>query len=115
MCDPIKHFGQPEYTRVLMNHNASGLSHARCMSILTDHGADSEQAKNGAYQFLHHRESLVTRRSGTQDEYDRILDRFGARQKRPMDCIQHLEQQGYSFNQAKTAIHRYRSKRGLIR
>ena len=85
------------------------------MKILMDHGANAEQAMNGAYQYIHHFESLVLSRRGSQDEYDEILDRFRAPDRRPIDCVRHLEQMGFTFGQAKTAVHRYRSSRRLIR
>lgn len=117
MCEPIQVFGQREYSRVLKNHRADvlELAHEECVRILMEHGASHSQANNGAYQFIHHRDSQVSTRGGTQDEYDSILDRFDARHKRPRDCIHYLESMGFSFGQAKTAVHKYRSKRGLIR
>jgi hypothetical protein len=51
---------------------------------------------------------------GTQDEYDELLENFGARQKRQIECVRHLESLGYSYGQAKTAVYKYRVNRKLI-
>lgn len=116
MCDPIRKYGQYEYTRVLRSHSAAerGLSQSQCENLLIEHGADQQQAKNGAYVFLHHQEHQTPSRRGTQKEYDRILNQFDAKTKRPIECIRHLEQQGFSYGQAKSAVYTYRSSRSLI-
>jgi hypothetical protein len=99
MCEPITHFGQSEYTRVLDNHGARrrSLSQSGREAILMEHGADYEQAKNGAYVYIHHARHQIASRPGTQEQYDRLLDGFGARRKRPMECIRFLESQGFSY------------------
>lgn len=79
-----------------------------------DLGATREQAKNGAYNFLHHHDHLIVTKRGAQNDYDRILDHFGATTKRPIDCIRHLETLGYSAGQSKSAVYTYRTRRGLI-
>lgn len=91
------------------------MSHTECADLLIQHGASPEQAKNGAYIYLHHRNHTQATRTGTQEEYARLLEEFGAAHKRPIECIRHLEGLGFSVGQAKTAVHRYRSDRGLIR
>ena len=117
MCEPIRRFGQTEYTRVLDAHRARQrqLTHAECAQVLRDHGANEQQAKNGAYIYLHHGEHVTSSRAGTREEYTRLLDEFGARDKQPIECIRYLEGLGFSVGQAKSAVHNYRSERGLIR
>jgi len=112
----IKYFGQNEYTRILDQKNARArkLSQTQCERILIDAGASYEQAKNGAYVYLHHGNHLIANRRTTQDEYDQILDDFGAQNIAPQDCIRYLEEKGYSYGQAKTAVYKYRVKRNLI-
>lgn len=77
-------------------------------------GASFEQAKNGSYVYLHHSQYLKGKNITTQDEYDQILDDFNAPKKRSIYCIRHLESIGFSYDQAKTAVHKYRSNRNLI-
>ncbi len=112
----IKHFGQKEYTRILdqKSARARGLSQTQCEKILVDAGASYQQAKNGAYVYLHHGSHLEANRRTTQEEYDQILDDYNARNMTPQNCIRHLEGKGYSYGQAKTAVYRYRVKRNLI-
>ena len=116
MIDRIRYFGQDEYTRILDQHNAraKGLSQTKCERILIDAGAFYEQAKNGAYVYLHHGDHLKANYRATQDEYDRILDDFDARRRIPKACIRHLERMGYSYGQSKTAVYKYRISRNLI-
>jgi hypothetical protein len=116
MCQRIRQFGQAEYSRVLDYHGARtrSIGHAECAAILKAHGASAEQAKNGAYVYLHHGDRTVATKSGSRDEYTRLLNSFGASTKRPMDCIRFLERLGFSVGQAKTAVYNYRSERGLI-
>lgn len=113
----IKHFGQNEYSRILDFNNARtiGLTQTECERILIDAGTSYEQAKNGSYVYLHHGNHQIAKNRTTQDEYDMILDDFNARSKRPIESIRHLEKLGFSYGQSKSAIHKYRSKRNLIR
>ena len=117
MVERIQYFCQEEYTRILNQHNARtrSLSQTECEKILMDAGASHEQAKNGAYVYLHHGDYLTMYQRGSQAEYDQILDYFEARNKSPQDCIRHLESMGFSYGQAKTAVYKYRVSRGLIR
>lgn len=116
MCDPIRFFGQQEYTRVLDNHpgRAKRLSQTACEKILIDHGASYHQAKDGAYVYLHHGGFNPATSRTTQSEYDQILDEFGATRRTYMECVEHLEGLGFTYGQAKTAVHKYRQKRRLI-
>ena len=116
MNERIQYFSQDEYTRILHQHNARarGLSQTGCEKILIDAGASYEQAKNGAYVYLHHGNHLIANRRTTQDEYDQILDDFDARNMAPKECIRHLEVMGFSYGQAKTAVYKYRVSRNLI-
>ena len=117
MDEKIQSFGQNEYSRILdlKNARSRGLSQTECERILIDAGASHEQAKNGSYVYLHHGDHLRAKNRTTQDEYDQILDDFNAPHKRSIDCIRHMEELGFSYGQAKTAVHKYRSNRGLIR
>jgi len=117
MIDRIQYFGQDEYSRILDQHNAraKGLSQTKCERILIDAGASYEQAKNGAYVYLHHGDHLKAHCRATQAEYDQILDDFDARSRTPKECISHLERMGYSYGQSKTAVYKYRVSRNLIR
>lgn len=116
MCDDIKRFGQPEYNRVLNSHSARrrGLGQTGCQELLIDHGATFGQAKNGAYVFLHHHGDEEATKSGSQEQYERLLSAFGAKARAPRDCVNYLESQGYSYGQAKSAVYQYRSRHGLI-
>ena len=116
MDEQIKYFDQTEYTRILDQKNARAqkLSQTQCERILINAGATYEQAKNGAYVYLHHGQHLIPTRRTTQEEYDQILDDFGAQNIAPQDCIRHLEEKGFSYGQAKTALYKYRVKRNLI-
>ena len=117
MIEQIRCFEQNEYSRVLNLKNArsKGLSQTECVRILIDAGATYEQAKNGSYVYLHHNNHLKAKSRTTQDEYDRILDNFNAPQKRPIECIRHLESMKFSYGQAKTAVYKYRLNNNLIR
>lgn len=50
----------------------------------------------------------------SQEEYDKILDNFGARRKSHDKCRRHLMGLKYSYGQANSAVYRYRVKRGII-
>mgnify|MGYP000669196467 CR=1 FL=1 len=117
MCDPIRYFDQKEYNRVLDSHGARirGLSQGECESLLMDHGASYQQAKNGAYVYLHHGGGGSATSRTSQDEYARILNRFGAVGKTNLECVNHLQNFGFTYGQAKSAVYKYRQKRGLIR
>ena len=114
MVGYLKVFSQEEYSRVLDEHKGRHLSNAQCIKILREHGASYNQAKNGAYIYLHHRDHMIVLRRGTQEEYNQILDKFNGQSKSNMECIRYLESQGFSQGQAKNAVHKYRKKKGLI-
>jgi len=117
MNERIQHFSQNKYTRILDQHNARvrGLSHSECERILIDAlGASYEQAKNGAYVYLHHGNHLIANRRTTQDEYNKILDNFDAPNKTPKECIGHLEEMDFSYGQARSAVYNYRVAKKLI-
>jgi len=107
---------QTEYNKILdsAKARARGLSNGECVSILIAHGYTFEQAKNGTYVYLHHKNSLVTKRRGSAAEYAEILNAFDAEKKEPKDCIAHLERIGFSYRQAQTAVYNYRRSRGLV-
>lgn len=117
MKDQIQFYGQEEYSRILDQNNARSkrLSQKECEDILMKAGASYEQAKNGSYEYLHHGDYQKATIRTTQSEYDKILDNFDASNKRPQECIRHLEGMGFSYGQAKTAVYKYRVNRGLIR
>lgn len=46
-------------------------------------------------------------RRGDQEEYKRLLDQFGAHNKHYQESVDHLVSQGYTFDQAKTAVYVY--------
>lgn len=116
MNERIQHFSQIEYTRILDKYNAyaKGLSHSECERILIDAGASHEQAKNGAYVYLHHGNHLIAKRRTKQDEYNKILDNFDATNKTSKECIRHLEGMDFSYGQAKSAVYNYRVSKKLI-
>ena len=105
-----------EYTRFLDQHNslARGLSQSECERILIDDGKSYEQAKNGAYVYLHHGNHLIAKRRGTKDEYNKILDNFDAQNKTPKECIRHLEGMDFNYSQANSAVYNYRVSKKLI-
>lgn len=114
----MKKFTQKEYNNVLESHNARsrGLSQSECEQLLIQKlGVSINRARNAAYVYLHHGNYLEVTQHATQDEYDQILDDFGAISRTPIDCIRHLENMGYSYFQAKSGVHKYRKKRNLIR
>lgn len=118
MAKHIQRFSQNEYNRVLNEYSAGvkGLSQTECEDILIKHGASYEQAKNGAYVYIHHDgNARGTGRRGNREEYTEILDKFGATQKLPQECIRYLESLGFSYGQSKTAVYNYRCDKGLIR
>src|SRR5947209_4199356 len=102
MPKPIRQFRQEEYSRVLDECKArqNKLTQTECTKILMDHGLTYHQAKDGAYVYLHHGRHLGVAERGTQDEYDRLLTRFGAQKKSARDCVEHLKSLGYSYGQA---------------
>lgn len=108
---------QTEYNAILdaAKARARGLSRAECKRILMDRGYTYEQAKNGAYVYLHHGKNLVSKRRGSAVEYAEILDAFDAEGKEPKQCVAHLERMGFSYRQAQTAVYNYRRERGLVR
>ena len=107
---------QQDYSRILDGHNARGqnFSHTDCENILIDSGFTHDQAKNGAYVYLHHGLNLVVKKRGTRDEYNKILDNFMTRDRTPKEAIERLEDLGYSYGQSKSAVYRYRKMKGLI-
>lgn len=50
----------------------------------------------------------------TADHYMRLLDDFGAHDKRPRECVKYLEERGYSHGQARNAVYRYRRARHVV-
>lgn len=112
----LTRFSQEEYSQLLDSHRARqrGLSQAECEQLLSAGGATYEQAKNGAYVYLHHGSHVTAQQRGSQSEHESILNAFGARSKPPQESIRHLESLGYSYGQAKTAVYNYRVKHGLI-
>jgi hypothetical protein len=114
--EEIKYGSQSEYNRVLDAYSAQvrKLSQTQCEDILISHGASSSQAKNGAYVYLHHSGNLEGFRTGSREEYKRLLDEFEASSKSSQQCIKYLEGLGYRYGQSKTAVYNYRRERGLI-
>jgi len=112
----IKRFTQEEYSRLLDSKNARKrvLSQTECEKILMDAGASRKQANNGAYVYLHHGAHISSSRRGSRDEYERILNDLGAKTKAPKDCIRHLENIGFGYRQAQTAVYNFRRRHGLI-
>jgi|SRR5216684_4404170 len=108
---------QAEYNAILdaVQARTRGLSQGDCEHILMGRSYSYEQAKNGAYVYLHHGENLVSKRRSSAQEYAKILDAFGAEEKEPKECIAHLESMGFGYRQAQTAVYNYRRDHGLIR
>ncbi len=50
----------------------------------------------------------------SQFTYERLLDEFGAGQRTTSDCVNHLVSMGYSKGQARSAVYRFRQRRGLV-
>ena len=117
MNERIQPFKQDEYTRILDKYHAreKGLTYSKCERILIDAGASHEQAKNGAYVYLHHINHQKVETKMTQEKYDRILDNFNAYNMKPKECIRHLEEKGFSYGQAKSAVYKYRNNKNLIK
>lgn len=116
MNDKIQYFAQAEYSRILNLNNARerGLSQSECVRILVKAGASYKQADNGSYVYIHHGNYINKFLKGSQSEYFKILDEFGARGKSSQECIKYLENVGYSYGQSKTAVYKYRVKNNLI-
>ncbi len=117
MTKSIQRFSQDEYNRVLDDNLAKskGLSQTVCERILINAGTSYEQAKNGAYVYLHHDGNAKGAMRGSREQYASLLNKFQATQKNPKDCILYLESLGFSYGQAKTAVYNYRLDKGLIR
>jgi hypothetical protein len=113
--EKLKYFSQEEYNRVLEKAGGKKLPHSECVQILMAAGATYKQADNGAYIYLHHGNHLRRSHHGSQSEYERLLDEFGAEERGNMECIRYLESLGFSIGQAKNAVYNYRVKKGLIR
>ena len=107
---------QIEYNKILDAANAreNKLSHTECMKILRKKGYTYDQANNGSYVYLHHKNNITSKRRGSRKEYTRILDSFRAYDKTPKDCIAYLENMGFSYRQAQTAVYNYRKEKHLI-
>ena len=108
---------QAEYNTILdgVKARVRGLLQGECERVLMKHGYSYQQAKNGAYLYLHHSKSLVSKCRGSTEKYAKILDAFGASEKEPKECVAHLESMGFSYGQAHTAVYKYRCDRGLER
>lgn len=106
-----------KYSKILDTHHArkQGLSQSECVRILMSAGATYHQAKNGAYVYIHHGAHMRSNMDGTQEEYAKILDDFNATARMRKECINHLEELGYSYGQANSAVYNYRKRRGLIK
>ena len=115
MSNYLKDFNQEEYSRVLNEHGGPNLSNYECIDILMAHGASYDQAKSAAYTYLHHGEHLVVQQRGSQELYNELLDEFDCASKRPMECIRYLESCGFTYGQARSAVHKYRKTKGLIK
>ena len=112
----MRYFKQEEYNRILDTHSARkpNLSQTKCERILMACGASYNQAKNGAYVYLHHSDNFTSNKRGTKKEYTHLLDNFNAINKSQRLCVKYLEGLGYSYGQAHTAVYNYRHERGLI-
>jgi hypothetical protein len=44
---------------------------------------------------------------GNQTEYNQLLDTFGGKNKSRGECVNHLLQHGFTYNQANNAVHVY--------
>lgn len=112
----LTQFSQTEYSRILDLNGArnKGLSQSKCENILVTAGATAMQAKNGAYVYLHHGSKISATRRASRSEYEHLLNDFKGREKESKECIQYLENMGFSYGQAKTAVYNYRVKHGLI-
>ncbi len=107
---------QEDYNRILDSYSARerGLGQVECENVLIKHGASDEQAKNGAYVYLHHDGNSLRTRTGSRREYDRLLESIDARNKKPKECIEFLKSKGFTYRQAQTAVYQYRRREGLI-
>jgi hypothetical protein len=116
MCEVMKLAGQREYDRILNSHDARllNLSHGQCVRILMEHGAGQGQAQNGAFVYRLHLGYQVIEERGSRDQYHRLLDDIGADRESARECIEYLENLGFTFNQAKNAVYEYRKGKGLI-
>lgn len=52
---------------------------------------------------------------GRYEEYERILEHFGASDRANRESVRHLMDLGFSSGQARSAVHRYRERHGLLR
>ena len=113
---PVMRGSQQEYNKILDAENAEkkGLSQTECMNILIKNGYTYNQANDGSYVYIHHRNSLTSKRRGTKEEYTRILDSIRAYEKKPKECIAYLESIGFGYRQAQTAVYNYRKEKHLI-
>lgn len=115
MTGYLRSFSPEEYSRVLHEHNGRTLGYAQCINTWMEHGASYNQAKNGAYNYLHDGNHLVIQQRGSQDLYIQLLDEFHGTCKSNMECVRYLESLGYSYGQARNAVYNYRKTKGLIK
>lgn len=112
-----KRYSQEDYNRILdaARARANRLSQRECEKILISKGASPEQAKNGAYVYLHHEGDGSSTRRGSREEYEKLLNSFDAPDKQPKECIEYLKSLGFGYRQSQTAVYQYRTRKGLIR
>jgi hypothetical protein len=51
---------------------------------------------------------------GRHEDYERVLDEFGAAKRPNSEAVRHLIGLGFRSGQARSAVHRYRERHGLL-
>ncbi len=70
-------------------------------------------ADSAAYAYRRRKKGELRSRRGSQEEYDRLLDDFRAWDKDipAKECEEYLQSLGFTYDQAKNAVYRYRRDR----
>ena len=104
---------QDEYNKLLDAFNAKNKTKRESVAYLITQGFSYEQAKNAVHVYFKGGETRATfRLSG--DEREKLLDDIDATRKTPNECVNYLRGLGCTYNQAKSAVYKYRQEKGLI-
>ena len=109
-----KRGNQDEYNKLLDAFNAKTKSKNESVLHLMRLGFSYEQAKNAVHVYWKGGETKATFIL-SRDERDKWLNDFDATRKTPNECVNYLRGLGCTYNQAKSAVYKYRQERGLIR
>lgn len=89
---------------------------AECIEYLVkEKGCTYDDAKDAAYVYFNWGGAEKAETRHKQEDWNKQLDEFGAKNRRPIECIEYLVNHcEATYGAAKSAVHRYRVERGLI-